>query len=328
MEAKSDKYSIGEIIRTSSEIMHEGRIRHEEIYIALKLFIDKNTTTKATARAYLLSMIGIMQSESVNGIAKVSEIAKGEKDILIKSYIQLFEKDEGKQTTSKIKSKTEELTREIEKLSSDKKETNLFYPMEYTLAFNLIKLIQQKLLTKTNDWEYIKQILERISICTKIINTCCKADKIIDKHVKYSLQDRLNKIENRNKVQITRYCGGTLYSWRNLIELTNYKGSLEKRKNINDDKNKKNIVLLTGPGTTGKFDLYLYLAYHRESIVKGGKNFKLYFKDQNSAKDILSLLELNKYVSMTETVEESNENNYIGFLEQYEFQQFINETWV
>ena len=31
---------------------------------------------------------------------------------------------------------------------------------------------------------------------------------------------------------------------------------------------------------------------------------------------------------MTETVEESNENNYIGFLEQYEFQQFINETWV
>ena len=319
---KNDRYSISEIITTSSEIMHEERIRHEITYMAIKLLVYKYSGSKTIAKTILITIIGIMQSESLNGVSEVSRLARNENDLIINSYIDLFEEKEATLSTSETRKKIEEVTRKIEKLNREGDKNGLIHPMEYTLIFNLIKIVQQKLLTKTNDWKYIEEILERISQSTKRTSKCAEKDLIIDKHVKHSLQDRLNKIINRDKNKITRFCGGTLYSWRNLIELTNFKGSLTKRKNINEAEKSKDIVLTTGPGTTGKFDLYLYLAYHRESILKQGKSFELYFDDKESAEGILSLLKLEKQISMVEGIRHEK-GNQIGFLEQYEFEQYI-----
>ena len=67
LSTKNDKHSISEIIKTSSEVMHEERIRHEITYMAIKLLVYKYSGSKTLAKTILI-IIGIMQSESLNSI--------------------------------------------------------------------------------------------------------------------------------------------------------------------------------------------------------------------------------------------------------------------
>ena len=210
LSTKNDKHSISEIIKTSSEVMHEERIRHEITYMAIKLLVYKYSGSKTLAKTILITIIGIMQSESLNGVSEVSRLARNENDLIINSYIELFEEKEATLSTSETRKKIEEVTRKIERLN--KEGDKMFNsPNGVHTDIQLDKDSTTKLLTKTNDWKYIEEILERISQSTKRTSKSAEKDLIIDKHVKYSLQDRLNKIINRDEIKITRYCGGIIF---------------------------------------------------------------------------------------------------------------------